>query len=86
VKIDKANGYPISMEFFNKMDKKFKDASYRYEKVGEYWNASEVIMKDYEKNHSTKILLNDVKFDQGLSDDLFLVEKLKPADKNKESN
>ncbi len=86
VKIDKANGYPISMEFFNKMDKKFKDASYRYEKVGEYWNASEVIMKDYEKNHSTKILLNNVKFDQGLSDDLFLVEKLKPADKNKESN
>ena len=28
-----------------------------------------------------KILLQDVKFDQGLSDDLFLVEKLKPAEK-----
>lgn len=83
VKIDKANGYPVSMEFFNRMDKKFKDAVYKYEKIGEYWNAAEVTMKDYEKNHSTRILLQDVKFDQGLSDDLFLVEKLKPVEKKK---
>jgi outer membrane lipoprotein-sorting protein len=81
VKIDKVNGYPVTMEFFNRMDKKFKEANYKYEKVGQYWNASEVSMMDYEKNHSTKILLQDVKFDQGLSDDLFLVEKLKPAEK-----
>jgi alkylation response protein AidB-like acyl-CoA dehydrogenase len=79
-------GFYNIMEFFNRTDKKFKDASYKYEKVGEYWNAAEVKMTDYEKNHSTKILLNDVKFDQGLSDELFLVEKLKPADKKKESN
>jgi outer membrane lipoprotein-sorting protein len=65
------------------MDKKFKDAVYKYEKIGEYWNAAEVTMKDYEKNHSTRILLQDVKFDQGLSDDLFLVEKLKPVEKKK---
>jgi outer membrane lipoprotein-sorting protein len=57
---------------------------YKYEKVGNYWNTSEVTMTDYEKNHKTKILLQDVKFDQELSDDLFLVEKLKPADKKKE--
>jgi outer membrane lipoprotein-sorting protein len=85
VKIDKANGYPVSMEFYNRMDKKFKDATYRYERIGEYWNAAEVTMRDYEKNHATKILLQDVKFDQGLSDDLFLVEKLKPAEKKKEN-
>ncbi len=85
VKIDKANGYPVSMEFFNRMDKKFKESNYKFEKVGEYWNAAEVTMMDYEKNHATKILLQDVKFDQGLSDDLFLVEKLIPAEKKKES-
>ncbi len=85
MKVDKANGYPVSMEFFNRMDKKFKEANYKYEKVGEYWNAAEVTMTDYEKNHTTNILLQDVKFDQGLSDDLFLVENLKPADKKKEN-
>jgi outer membrane lipoprotein-sorting protein len=85
VKVDKANGYPVSMEFFNRTDKKFKESNYRYEKVGDYWNAAEVTMTDYEKNHKTKILLQDVKFDQGLSDDLFLVEKLKPVEKRKES-
>lgn len=85
VKIDKENGYPVSMEFFNRMDKKFKESNYKYEKVGAYWNAAEVIMKDYEKNHTTKILLQDVKFDQGLSDDLFLVERLKPSENKKET-
>jgi outer membrane lipoprotein-sorting protein len=85
VKIDKANGYPVSMEFFNRMDKKFKQADYKYEKIGQYWNAAEVTMKDFEKNHTTRILLQDVKFDQGLSDDLFQVEKLKPAENKKDN-
>jgi outer membrane lipoprotein-sorting protein len=39
------------------------------------------VMKDIEKNHSTKILISEVKFDQGLSDDLFLLENLKPSEK-----
>jgi outer membrane lipoprotein-sorting protein len=79
VRINKANGYPVSMEYYNGKGKKFKESNYRYEKIGKYWNAAEVVMKDLEKNHSTKILLFDVKFDQGLSDDLFAVEKLAPA-------
>jgi outer membrane lipoprotein-sorting protein len=79
VRINKTYGYPITMEFYNGKGKKFKDASYRYEKIGKYWNAAEVVMKDLEKNHSTKILLSDVKFDQGLEDDIFVVEKLKPS-------
>ena len=54
----------------------FKEATYTYEKIGKYWNASEVIMKDFDKKHSTIIQLKDMKFDQGLSDDLFLVEKM----------
>lgn len=79
VRINKTNGYPVTMDFFNTKGKKFKDSSYRYEKKGKYWNAAEVVMKDLEKSHTTKILLSDVKFDQGLSDDLFVVENLKPA-------
>jgi outer membrane lipoprotein-sorting protein len=84
VRVNKTYGYPVSMEFFNTKGKKFKDASYRYEKTGKYWNAAEVVMKDLEKIHTTRILLKDVKFDQGLTDDLFIVEKLKPAEVKKE--
>jgi outer membrane lipoprotein-sorting protein len=80
-RVNKINGYAEFMEYYDVTGKKFKEATYRYEKVGQYWNAAEVVMKDLEKNHSTKILITDVKFDQGLSDDLFLVENLKPAEK-----
>lgn len=83
-RINKENGYAEAMDFYDLKDKKFKEAVYSYEKIGKYWNADEVIMKDLEKNHSTKILITDVKFDQGLSDDLFLVEKLKPAETKKQ--
>lgn len=84
VRVNKAYGYPVTMEFFNTKGKKFKDSSYRYEKTGKYWNAAEVVMKDLDKAHTTRILLTDVKFDQGLSDDLFVVEKLKPTGVKKE--
>jgi outer membrane lipoprotein-sorting protein len=77
VRINKTYGYPVTMEYFNGKGKKFKEAGYRYEKTGKYWNAAEVVMKDLEKNHSTKIQIKEVKFDQGLSDDLFTPEKMK---------
>lgn len=83
VKINKQDGYPVTMEFYDQKGKKFKEAVYKYEKIGAYWNPSEVKMTDLEKNHSTSITISEVKFDQGLSDDLFLVEKLRPADSTK---
>jgi outer membrane lipoprotein-sorting protein len=83
VKVNKTHGYAELMEYFDITGKKFKEATYKYERVGQYWNASEVVMKDLEKKHSTKILITDVKFDQGLSDDLFLVEKMNPGEPKK---
>jgi outer membrane lipoprotein-sorting protein len=77
LRVDKKNGYPIWMKFYNIQGRMFKEADYTYEKIGKYWNAKEVVMKDLEKNHSTTIRLSDIKFDQGLSDDLFKVENLK---------
>jgi outer membrane lipoprotein-sorting protein len=77
---NKANFYPVKMEYFDKGEKKFKESTYEYEKIGKYWNAKEVIMTNLKKNHSTKIRLENVVFDQGLSDDLFTVENLKPKE------
>lgn len=77
LRMHKQNAYPISMLYYNEQNRLFKEATYTYEKVGKYWNAKEVIMKNIEKDHSTVIQLSDIKFDQGLSDDLFTIENLK---------
>jgi outer membrane lipoprotein-sorting protein len=75
--IHKVNSYPILLEYFDKQNKKIKEATYVYEKIGSFWNAKEVTMTDLRKSHSTRTLMTDVKFDQGLPDDLFTVERLK---------
>ena len=75
--MDKTNYYPIKMEFFNKSNNYFKLATYKYKKQDKYWYAKEVIMTSVLKKHSTSILLTDVKFDQGLDDEIFTVENLK---------
>jgi len=77
LRVNKTNGYPIWMKFYNLQGRMFKEATYTYEKIGKYWNASEIVMKDLEKNHSTTIKLHDTKYDQGLSDDIFKVENMK---------
>jgi len=79
VRLNKTNFYPILMEYFNKGGVKVKEATYKYQQAEPYWYAKEVVMTTLKKDHSTKILLTEVKFDQGLSDDLFTVENLKPV-------
>lgn len=84
VKISQMYGYPLTMDYYDLKGKKSKEATYTYEKIGKYWNASEILMKDLGKNHSTRTLLSEIKFDQGLTDDLFVVENLKPPVTNKD--
>jgi outer membrane lipoprotein-sorting protein len=75
---NKENFYPEKMEFYDQMNRKFKEATYEYERIGKYWNARQVIMADLSKQHMTKIILKDVKFDQGIPDEEFTIEKLVP--------
>ena len=77
MKVDKANYFPASMEFYDRGGKKAKEATSKFVKIGKYWNAEEMIMKDLKKNHTTKMIMSDVVYDQGLSDDEFSVRKLK---------
>ena len=75
--LDKSNKFPLEMKYFNKNGDHFKTASYSYKKSGNYWYAEKVLMTDHKKQHSTAITLKDLKFDTGLKDEEFLVEKLK---------
>jgi len=77
VKLDKTNYYPTYMEFYDKGNKKIKEATYKFEKIGKYWNAKEIVMIDLKKNHKTIMKMSDIKYDTGLTDDDFTVRKLK---------
>ena len=80
VTLDKQHHYPKLMEYFDEGGEKFKEATYKYQKSSKYWYAGEVVMTNLRKEHSTRIVITDVKFDQGLPNDLFTVENLRPAD------
>jgi len=75
--LDKTYNYPIKMDFYNKSNNFDKVATYKYVKKGKYWYAEQLKMTDVKKDSSTEIFLTDVKFDQGLTDEEFLVENLK---------
>ncbi len=77
VKIQKTNFYPISAEFYDKGNRKIKEGTSVYKKIGNYWNAQEMTMTTLKKNHKTKMIMSDVKYDSGLTDGDFTVRKLK---------
>jgi outer membrane lipoprotein-sorting protein len=77
VQVNKTDYYPEFMEYYDKGNTKVKEAKYSFKKIGNYWNASEIEMTDLKKNHKTKMLMSDVKYDTGLTDDDFTVRKLK---------
>lgn len=77
VKVNKTTFCPESMESFDKGNNKVKVAFYKFKKIGNYWNAEEIEMTDLKKNHKTKMIMSEVKYDQNLSDDVFTVRNLK---------
>ena len=80
VYLDRENRYPIKMEYFDDNKEYFKYADYSYKKQGKYWYANEVFMHNIKKDHSTSIIMTEIKFDQGIPDEEFLVENLKPSE------
>jgi len=76
VSINKTYKYPEKMAFFNTDNSYAKLATYKYAKKGNYWYAQEVLMTDLKRNRSTQVIMKDIKFDQGLKDEDFEVEKL----------
>jgi outer membrane lipoprotein-sorting protein len=77
IKISKVNYFPVFMEFYDKGNKKIKEATYSFQKNGKYWNATEIVMKDLKTGHTTKMLSSSVEYDTGLSDEEFTLRKLK---------
>jgi len=76
--VRKDNFYPAKIEYYSKDGKVWKVMETRkVEKEGEYWTAKEVEMSNLKKEHKTRMLIIEVKFDQGLKDELFTQRYLK---------
>lgn len=66
------NFYPTKIEHYDKGNKLYKVmVREKIEKVKEYWISKQSEMEDLKEKHKTKMLLEDVKFDSGLSDEFF---------------
>ena len=75
--INKKYYYPEKTEYYNKKQQKIKVAIYHYKKVGYHWIANDITMTDISKNHSTEVILTNIRLDTGLKDNLFSVENMK---------
>ncbi len=75
--LDKNLHHPNKMVYYDIRGNLHKVAVYTYAEQDNYWYAKELLMTDLIKAHSTKIIMEEIKFDQGLSDDIFTVDKLK---------
>lgn len=80
--VRKDNFYPVRIEHYDKAGKLWKVMDRKWiEKEGEYWIAKEAEMTDLKKEHRTKMLIIEVKFDQDLKDEFFSQRYLKRREK-----
>ena len=66
------NFYISKMEHYNKSDKLIKImTTNRIEQINGYWIARESEMQDLEANHTTKMIINEIKMDSNIFDKTF---------------
>ncbi len=76
--VRKDNFYPARIEHYSQEGKLWKVMERRkIVKEAKYWISKETEMSDLKKVHKTKMLISEVKFDQGLKDELFSQRYLK---------
>ncbi len=78
MEVKKSNYLVKRVEFYGKKGDKEKEMTMKKEKkVGNYWTFEELVMENLKTGHKTIMKLEDVKFDQGLSDNIFTERNLK---------
>lgn len=74
--IDKEHYYHAQFDYHNAKGELEKQAKYQYTQVEGLWVTEQVSMEDFKKKHKTTLYMNDIKVNQGLSDDMFTVENM----------
>ena len=68
----KDNFVSVKIEYYDKKGELKKVLERRkITKIGKYWTAKEMEMRDLKENHSTKMIQDKIEFDTGLSDRIF---------------
>jgi len=74
------NFVSVKIEYYDKKGQLWKVLERRdIVKIGNYWTAKEMEMKDLKENHSTVIIQESIEFDTGLSDKIFTPRYLRRA-------
>lgn len=74
--VNKEHYYPVEMNYYDRGNREIKVAQYTFVKIGKYWNTENVTMKDLKKDHTTSMIMSDVKYDTGLTNNDFTIRKL----------
>lgn len=74
--VHKEHHYPLKMESYDRGGQLYKVAEYHFERQEEYWFAREINMHNMRRNHSTRMVFEEVQLDSGLDDDIFSVRNL----------
>lgn len=76
--VGKEDFYSTKIEYYNKKGILWKVMTNKdITKIGKYFVSKEMKIEDLLKNHSTKMVLSEIKFDQGLSNKIFSLRYLK---------
>lgn len=74
------NFVSAKIEYYDKKGQLWKVLERRkIVKIGDYWTAKEMEMRDLKENHSTVIIQEKIEFDTGLSDEIFTPRYLRRA-------
>ncbi len=76
LKVKKSDYTPVYAEFYDKGGHKIKTMSTQFVKNGKYWTAKKITVKDLKTQHTTIMTTLQVKYDQGLSDNIFTTRNL----------
>ena len=75
--VSEDNFYITKIEHYNKGERLFKIMTRdNIEKIGEYWIAKESVMQDLKSKHTTKMIIEEVKFDSEFSNEIFTKRNL----------
>jgi len=78
MEIGKDNHYMRKVIYYDRGGQKFKQLENRkLEKIDGYWAATEIEMKDVQRDRSTLFISSNLKFDSNLSDDEFTIRRMK---------
>ncbi len=70
--VDKGSFHPTKVEFYDKSGNLWKVLEMRkIEKIKDYFVAREMEMKDLKKQHSTKMIIEEIELDTGIPDKIF---------------